>query len=195
MLTSTSEPWSDLAPFYLVLTAVVGWFWLMTDLARFVRNRSGSFAELALLPGLGNAGSQRRALYRAVLVRPLLLVACCLGGGMLAAWLAWHSPERLMRFGLGCVVLLLFCATAVLQLLNTKSATPTRIAVLGQSIVPLILAPTLLQTLPSEAWFSHPGAQRLFIIFMLILIAVQLCLIWVSTQGLARRSHPFLEMS
>jgi hypothetical protein len=195
MLTSASEPWSDFAPLYLALTAIAGWGWFMIDLARFARNRTGSFAELALLPGLGNALSQRRALYRAALVRPLLLLFCCLAAGMLMAWSAWHTPARIVRFGVGCAVLLLFCAASVLQLLNAKTTTPTRVAVLSQSIVPMILAPTLLQTLPSEAWFSHPGAQRLFLIFMLILTAVPVYTIWIYSRGLARRPHPFLETS
>lgn len=194
ILTSTRPPWSDLAPLYLALTVILSWGWFMIGLAKFARNRSGSFAELALLPGLGTAASQRCALYRAALVRPLFIVACGLAGGMLTAWSAWHSPIQLARFSLGCAVLLTFCASAVFQLLNLKSTVTIRAAVLMQSIVPLLLAPTLLQSLPGQAWFSHPGAQRLFFVFVLMLTAVSLYTIWIYARGLARQPHPFLEM-
>jgi len=194
LLTSTHPLWNDLAPLYVALTVVLSWGWFMTGLARFARNRLGSFAELALLPGLGDSANQRRALYRAALTRPLVMVACGLVVGILTVGSAWHSPVQLARFSLGGAILLTFCVSAVFQLLNLKSAVTIRTAVFMQSIVPLILAPTLLQFLPAQAWLSHPGAQRWFFITAFIMIAVPICTIWIYARGLARQPHPFLEM-
>lgn len=195
LLTSNVRPWSGLVPVYLSLAAVVIWIWFMNGVAQLVLDRSGSFAELALLPGLGDAATQRRALYRAALTLPLLSVSCFLAVRLLTAWSAWHSPDRLMRLGLGCAVLLMYCASAVVQQLFMKSrAATTKTTVLLQSLIPLVMAPTLLLTLPGLGWDSDPRANRWFFIILLALAAVPLSMIWIYAREVATSPHPFVEI-
>lgn len=190
MLNSTALTWSEV---YLSLTAVVSWTWFLNSLGQFVRNRAASYGELALLPGLGNVTARRRGLYWAVLAPPLLSLLCLIGIGLLAASIAGHSADHLLRTGIGCAVLLMYCALGILQLLFTRRTVTARVAMLLPSIAPLVIAPTLVRVLPSHAWSLHSTLERLLFASLLLFTAIPLCLTWICVRGLAKRPHPFLE--
>jgi hypothetical protein len=112
---------------------------------------------------------------------------------MLASYLAGHSADHLLRTGIGCAVLLMYCALGILQLLFTRRTVTAKFAMLLPSLAPLVIAPTLIRILPSHAWFSHSTLDRMLLASLLLFAAIPLCLIWICVRGLAKRPHPFLE--
>jgi hypothetical protein len=184
LFNSLALVWTEV---YVALTAVATWMWFLQSLGRFVRDRPASYAELALLPGLGSAAARRRGLYWAVLAPPLLSVASLIGIGLLAAYLADHSA--------GYALLLLYCAVGILQLLFMKRTVPVRVAMLLPSFVPLTIAPTLVGGLPIDAWSAHSPLARVFFAALLLFTVIPLCLLWIYAYGLARSPHPFLEIT
>jgi hypothetical protein len=192
LFNSVALVWTEV---YVALTAVAAWMWFLQSLGQFARDRPASYAELALLPGLGSAAARRRGLYRAVLAPPLLSLASLIGIGLLAAYLADHSAEHLLRRGFGYAVLLMYCAVGILQLLFMKRTVPVRVAMLLPSFVPLIIAPTLVGGLPIDAWSVHSPLARVFSAALLLFAVIPFCLLWIYGYGLARSPHPFLEIS
>ena len=72
-----------------LLVGIMGVMFLQTRvrrLADLLCNPSGEIADLALLPGVGGRGWQRRALLREVLVSPLSQYGLCLGGLVGSCW-------------------------------------------------------------------------------------------------------------
>jgi hypothetical protein len=179
---------------YVALTAIVAWIWFLQSLGQFVRDRAVSYGELALLPGLGGAAATRHGLYWAVLAPPLLSLTCLMGIGLLAAYRADHSADHLLWRSTGCAILLMYCALGILQLLFMKPTVTTRIALLLPSFVPLVIAPTLLQVLPTHAWSAPASLDWVFLVSLLLFAAIPLCMLWISARGLARSPHPFLEI-
>lgn len=183
---------------YLVLTVVVTWGWFMVALARFASHRAGNFAELALLPGLGDATQRRRALYRAALTRPLLLLFCALSVFIGVAGWHSHSASGIGRLALSGVVLLLFWCGGIFQLLLTAKEGAGRrvrvISTINATLVPLVLSQGVVQALsgPASSWLSRPGAQWLSLLLLGLLASAPLLMIWLYTSGVARQPHPFL---
>jgi hypothetical protein len=192
LLISSATTWKHLTAVYLALTVILTWVWFMAALARFARDRPSNFAELALLPGLGDAARRRHALYRAILLRPMLLMLCGLTAYVVAEWWAWRSPARVERSVLCSIVLLMFCVGALFQLLSARGGVAVVSSVIGALVAPLVLSQTLLLVLPGQSWLSHPGAQRLFLILLAMLATAPATIIWIYTSGLAAQRHPFL---
>jgi hypothetical protein len=189
--------WKILVTTYLTVTGLVIWGWFMVALARFGSHSASNFAELALLPGLGDATRRRHALYRATLARPLLLAFCALA--VFSLFTAWqsHSPARIERsFFCGILVLLSCCAMAF-QLLMAKGSSGKRVGLvfaINSVLVPFVITQTVL-TLPDRPWFSHSAVPWIYDLFLAVLAAGPLTVIWVYTNGVARQAHPFLAPS
>jgi hypothetical protein len=188
VLTITSaRPW--LAQWYLALTAILILLWFMNGLAQFIQGRAASFAELALLPGLGHPGSQRWALYRATLVPPLFTCSFIAAISLLVSWKS-DATDQLLRYGLILLVVLLTNASIIIAQLFKKGPTRlTRFGLLMQLSMPIYIGPSLLRLSPhSPGWLTYAllatvsaGAATLLI------------LTWIHTRKLARLPHPFLD--
>ncbi|HTT06510.1 MAG TPA: hypothetical protein VMF64_14610 [Steroidobacteraceae bacterium] len=193
-LIRSTRPSKYLLMAYLGLSAIALWSWFMVALARFGSHRSGNFAELALLPGLGDASQRRHALYRAVLERPLLLALCGLGSFLLYEFWRSHAPGRVGGSILCCIVLLLVCCAMVFQLLMTKGSTGKRFAVasaVNATIIPLVLSQSVL-TLTNQSWLSRPREQWIYYICLGLVASGPLTIIWLYTSSVATQAHPFL---
>jgi len=189
LLTGTgARPWA--AQWYLAATAILIWLWFMNGLAQFIQSRDTSFAELAVLPGLGHRRSQRWALYCATLAPPLL--ACSFLAVISLLLMAWRSDaaDQILLHGLILLVLLLTNAVTVIAQLFKKGHTRlTRWGLLLQLSMPIYISPSLLRLSPhSPSWFRYA-------ILGLVIAGVGSAVIvaWIQLRKLARLPHPFLD--
>jgi hypothetical protein len=178
------------AQWYLAATAILVWLWFMNALAQFIRCRDASFAELALLPGLGHPRSRRRALYCATLALPLL--ACSFLAAISLILMSWKSDaaDQILLHGLILLVLLLGGASVVIAQLFRKGHTRlTRFGLLLQLSMPIYIWPSLLGlSRHSPGWFRYTVLGFLFAGVGSVVIAA-----WMQLRKLARLPHPFLD--
>lgn len=192
--TDVARPVRWLGPFYLALTAGLTWVWLMTGLARFIVDRESTFAELALLPGLGNPASQRRAFYLAALARPMCVNAFFSALALFWAWSTSHALRPVVKLAAVLVFLALFSGGNIVgQLLVQRSKRTHKVT--GQVYLlsaQLYVAIVLFNSVSVLADL----AERFILIYfssLLLLAAILLILTARNARRLARRPHPFLQ--
>lgn len=188
--SAAARPMRWLVPYYLGGSAALIWVWLMNSLARFNVNRSAQFAELALLPGLGSAASQRRAFYRAVLGPPMVVLAFF--SALALMWeRATSHPWRQIGFlgGVLAFLMLLSAVNIVGQLLVVRTRPTTRVMQI------------YLLSLQFYATFISIRAESLLAVTFPLLFCGSLTLLSViavvsvvgHVRRLARLPHPFLR--
>jgi hypothetical protein len=178
------------AQWYLAITAILVWLWFMNALAQFIQCRDASFAELALLPGLGHPRSQRWALYCAALAPPLL--ACSLLAAISLILMSWKpdAADQILLHGFILLFLLLAGAGVVTAQLFRKDRTRlTRSGLLLQLSMPIYIWPSLLPlSQHSPSWFKYTILGLLFAGMGGVAIVA-----WIQLRKLARLPHPFLD--
>ncbi len=179
---------------YLAVTGVGIWVWLMASLAGFFHARPAAFAELALLPGLGDAARQRRALYWAVLARPMVLWAFFSGLACLWAWSGRQDARYVELIGGALAFLALFSSYfLVLQLLGKRTVPTTKI----MCAVNLCNIPFVTASLVSNAvryMSKMPGlAGEISLGGLLIVTAIMQFMACRYAWRMARLPHPFLQ--
>jgi hypothetical protein len=192
--TDIARPLRWLAPFYLALSAGLTWVWLMTGVARFIVGRSAAFAELALLPGLGNPASQRRAFYLAALARPMRVYAFFSALALFWAWSTSHALRPVVQLAAVLVCLALFSGAIIVgQLLVRRGArTPKTTAQVSLISAQLYIAIILFNSVPVLVNL----ADRVTLIYyssLLLLAAILLILTRRYARRLAQHPHPFLQ--
>jgi hypothetical protein len=192
--TDIARPVRWLAPFYLALTAGLTWVWLMTGLARFIVGRSAAFAELALLPGLGDPASQRRAFYVAALARPMCVYTFFAALALFWVWWTSHALRPVVQLAAVLVLLALFSGGSIVgQLLVQRNRrTPTVTNQVYSLSAQLYVAIVLMN---SASALAHLADRFTLIYFssLLLLAAILLILVGRYARRLARRPHPFLQ--
>lgn len=148
-------------------------------------------AELALLPGLGAAAAQRRALCRAVIAAPVLSLAIALLGGS-AGLLFLGAPLASVGM-LALCLLILWLVYAVLALQKLATFPPKRQSFIGElmllyvwvcAIYPVYAAHAFMRLLHVFEWA--------WLIPVLIGLAIAAAL-GTSVRRLAAAPHPFLS--
>jgi hypothetical protein len=179
-----------LVPFYLGLSASLVWVWMVLGLARFIVTRSATFAELALLPGLGNSRSQRRAFYLAALTRPLGVSAFFSVLAIAWAWSrtsAWYSVAQL-----SCLLLflMLFSGSNIVGQILLRRTTRTRTA---KQIYLLSVQFYLVYMLMISARRLAGEFPLIFYVCLVLFAAFLLVVTGRYVRKLAARPHPFLQ--
>lgn len=147
---------------------------------------------LALLPGLGDAASQRRNLLRAALTRPLAMQALLLAL-VLAAALAMHAGPLALAFVM--LTQLGYAATIVATTLRTFGGTPLPswgIAGLLSGIAVLTIASSFV---PLLTLYRGGLGNGTMLGLAACWVAAAVGLWWMGLRGwqdLQRRPHPFL---
>jgi hypothetical protein len=185
---------SWVVPVYLGVTGVGIWVWLMTSLAGFIHARPAPFAELALLPGLGDAARQRRALYWAVLARPMgawtfFSVLTCLW-----TWSQGHHARDVGLVGSALAFLALFSGYLIIvQLLAPRTVpTTTLLLVFQLCYLPLITANMVWSAVGDV--FKMPSRVGMIALGgLLICTAMVQFMACRYARRLARLPHPFLQ--
>jgi len=190
-----ARPVRWLVPFYLGLTGSLAWVWLMTGLARFNFGRGAAFAELALLPGLGNPESQRRAFYFAALARPMGLSAFFSVIAVIWEWSTTHALRPVVQLSVAMIFLVLFSGSSIIaQLLlqRTPRIPPAKQAY--QLSMPIYIVFSLMYSAPVLGEKRTPPSF-IFIFYSCLLLLAAFQLIWTGryVRRLAERPHPFLQ--
>jgi hypothetical protein len=190
-----ARPVRWLVPFYLGLTGSLAWVWLMTGLARFNFGRRAAFAELALLPGLGNPKSQRRAFYFAALTRPMCLCAFFSVIAVMWEWSTTHALRPVVQLGIALIFFMLFGGGNIighLLLQRTPRAPPAKQAY--QLSMPIYIVFSLMYSASVLAEKRTP-TSFIFIFYSCLLLLAAFQLIWTAryVRRLAERPHPFLQ--
>lgn len=173
--------------FGLVAAGVVSTGFLL-QLSRLTR---GQIAELALIPGLGAPGAQRRALYRAVLAPPLPWLGVVVLSG--SANLLLLGGEPLASIGmLAICALIMWLTYAILALQMLATLPPQRQNFVSQ----FLLLYVVVYGAGNYYWVyaAHPQL-RLWLWFWLtpVLLSVGIgSAIGFSIRRLATAPHPFL---
>jgi len=187
--TDIMRPVRGFAPYYLGATGGLVWAWLTTSLARFIAGRSAAFAELALLPGLGNPASQRRAFYAAALARPMY--ACTFFAALALMW-AWSMSHDFRSIALLAFVLsflmLLSAQNIVGQLLAKQTVRSTTLQVYLLSIQFYIAFVLLSRASDFAEKFTY-----IFLSSLVLLAAILLVITWRHVRRLAQLPHPFVQ--
>jgi hypothetical protein len=184
---------------------VIGWLGIMGGLMLMSmgsllpwaswRHRRPELSLLALLPGLGDAATVRRALLRAALARPLALQ-----GGLLAlvltAALLLHADATLLVFvalsQLGCAAMV---AATALGVFGGRPLPGWGMALALAGMAALVSASTfvpLFATLGRHPW--HAG-HAVFAVLAGAWIVAACALGWLGRRGwrgMRERPHPFL---
>jgi len=151
----------------------------LTQISKLTREQ---IAELALMPGLGAASAQRRALYRAVLVPPLLCFGVVLLLGS-ASLLLRGDPLWSVGFLAACLLNLWLTYTAFA--LQKLVILPRIQLSFSSQFVPLYLGIYIpLSFIQIRHWWAWFG-PLLFIVGIVIAIVY-------SARRLLRAPHPFL---
>lgn len=183
-------PWIARVGWRFELTTLVaasaGWLWMgySWPIAKVLRNANGELSELALMPGLGDARSQRRSLYRTLLGAPLLWLGCAFATGSAVALLQGAPRSSPVFLALCFVMVWAAYSWFVLQMLVSPRA--ARNGFSGGFLVfyVCIYAPQLL----AIRW-PWPWAPWLVASFLLVPGAV---MIYLPARKLATAPHPFL---
>jgi hypothetical protein len=189
VLTITSAPpW--VVQWYLAITAILIWFWFMNGLAQFIQSRAASFAELALLPGMGLPPASDGPSIAPHWLPPLLACSFIAAISLLVSWKS-DAADQLLRFGLILLFVLLANASIIIaQLLVKRGPTRlTRFGLLMQLSMPIYIGPSLLRLSPQlPGWFNYTLLATVFAFAASLLIAT-----WIQVRKLARLPHPFLD--
>lgn len=195
MESDYTRPVRWLVPFYLGLTGSLAWVWLMTDLARFNFGRGAAFAELALLPGLGNPESQRRAFYFAALARPMCLAALFSMIAVIWEWSTTHALRPVVQLSVALIFLMILGGGNIIgHLLLQRTARTPPIKQAFQLSMPLYVVFLLMHSASVLSDMRTPTSfSFLFYSGLFLLAAFQL--IWTGrcVRRLSERPHPFLQ--
>lgn len=159
-------------------------------LAQLSKLTRAEWAELALLPGLGAATVQYRALCRAILLRPLLWLGVVL---LLGCAGILFTGDSLSNDGVLAICILIIWLTYAIFALQKVAAFPPR----RQSFISEFLLLYIGVYAIYPAYAAHTLTQLLHLFWWAAIIPVLLCVgmasaIGFSLRQLARAPHPFL---
>ena len=171
------------------------WIWPLARVVALFTSRSGALTELALLPGLGSGRQQLRRLCLVALSVPAgaLLVLLLLALGVVALEQLPHAAYVKVALEFLLVPL---CTLPPLAGRLTKPHAPTTwagaIVMFSQTWTWFII----IWTATPGSWHGLPGLVRWLIIATIaVALMVMVGLTGHSLRKLARRPHPFLDVS
>lgn len=182
----------------LLIAAGLCWVWPLYRVMVLLNFKRGALAELAVLPGLGDGGQQRRRLYRAVLAVPGVGLGTLLILALGVAWLQGEPLSVYVRLTVELVGLPLLTLPIALGLTAQR-----RTATLwggGRLLVIQLVFQTCWYAyvvwVIGWAWPMLSGRLRwiaipLFSAVLIVLLGFSL----YHLRKFARRPHPFVEVA
>jgi hypothetical protein len=152
-------------------------------------------AELALLPGLGNPETQRRAFYFAALARPMCLCAFFSVIAVIWEWSTTHALRAVVQLSVALIFLMLLSGTTIIgQLLLQRTPRIPPPKQVYQLSMPIYIAFSLMYSASVLAEKRTPTLFG-FLFYSCLLLLAAFALIWTGryVRRLAERPHPFLQ--